>query len=305
LKRPIIVASYVWLMVLNTWAGAQVQQPSGELLHRIDQAIASGALGAYVSTSLAMNPCLDAPKTLGHPWEPGEAERIRSGLPTAACEDSVLANSIPRLFVLQSLILAATDQPLAMQATVAESRKNLRACEGLTCARTEVERATLEFSRQWDALRRQASDSAAGTARSFHSVKDPVAWLSSQSPGVFKHAQASCGDSRVIVTMQVYKRNALRQALVVCDQGGVESPGWLLEKQEKQWTQILALESMGTLRLLASSHHGRFDLMNTVRASMGEHPSTVYTYNGKVYVERLFLDIQSTSIGEVAVIPPY
>lgn len=108
-----------------------------------------------------------------------------------------------------------------------------------------------------------------------------------------------------MVTMQVYKRNALRQALVVCDQGGVESPGWLLEKQEKQWTQILALESMGTLRLLSSSHHGRFDLMNTVRANMGEHPSTVYTYNGKAYVERLFLDIQSTSVGEVAVIPPY
>ena len=108
-----------------------------------------------------------------------------------------------------------------------------------------------------------------------------------------------------MVTMQVYKHSALQQALVVCDQGGVESPGWLLEKQEKQWTQILALESMGTLRLLASSHHGRFDLMNTVRANMGEHPSTVYTYNGKVYVERLFLDIQSTSVGEVAVIPTY
>lgn len=292
-------------MMLSTWAGAQVQQHSGELLHRIDQAVASGALSAYVSTSLAMNPCLDAPKTLGHPSEPGEAERIRSGLPAAACENSALAKSIPRLFVLQSLILAATDQPLAVEATVAESRRNLRACEGLTCARTEVERATLEFSRQWDALRRHASDSAAATARSFHSVKDPVAWLSSQSPGVFKHARASCGDSRVMVTMQVYKRNALRQALVVCDQGGVESPGWLLEKQEKQWTQILALESMGTLRLLSSSHYGRFDLMNTVRANMGEHPSTVYTYNGKVYVERLFLDIQSTSVGEVAVIPPY
>jgi len=108
-----------------------------------------------------------------------------------------------------------------------------------------------------------------------------------------------------MVTMQVYKHSALQQALVVCDQGGVESPGWLLEKQEKQWTQILALESMGTLRLLASSHHGRFDLMNTVRANMGEHSSTVYTYNGKVYVERLFLDIQSTSVGEVAVIPTY
>lgn len=284
------------------------QEPSAprsttQLFGAIERATTQGSnYGlAYVSSIVSLNPCLDAERVLGGDFDRDAVAKARATLPAHGCEDPTFKRLLPRLFFLQALTLAATDEPLQVHAAIEKNRKALRACRTVPCGVANLQQAIPEFARKWAGALRVAGVARAETPDTSRPLDEPRRWLLKRAPSVLAQADEWCDGAELTANIRQPNRG-VPTVSVSCDLGGVGSPLWQLEQQKQGWVSILAVASTSglvPLKAIPGTRHP--DLKSVVRANMGEHPATIYRYDGKSYAEVLQLDVQSADLGEVAI----
>jgi hypothetical protein len=303
MRRGILLLCSLTVLGMTHAAEEPAPRTAAQLFDAIERTTAQGGnYGlAYVSSIVSLNPCLDAQRVLGADFDREAVAKARMVLPAHGCEDPTFRRLLPRLFFLQALTLAATDDPVRVSAAIERNRKALRACRTVQCGVANLRQAIPELARNWENSQRVAGAMRTEIPDTLRPLADPGQWLAQHAPGVLAQADEWCGRAGLTANMSK-PGDGIPTVGVSCDLGDINSPYWTLEQKKQGWVPILAVKStIGLMPLKTMSGARHPDLKSAVRANMGEHPSTIYRYDGKSYVEILQLDVQSADFGEVAI----
>ncbi|MFC5474948.1 hypothetical protein [Paraherbaspirillum soli] len=258
-------------------------------------AAASGFGLTYLSSQLAVNPCLeqDAWRDNDNATVSEYFETARNAWPSGTCDDAALRRLIPEVLYTRHLALAVTDRPLALKERINLDDRKLSKCRDLICVKTALP-PMLDFYR--NALEPTPKSYIVDLGVSVPVPLQIVRQLRRKPE--LKEEQSLCGDEPLEFDSFRLSPKATKIVTVWCAASGnaTESPLWWFEPHKKGWKLLLHIGQVGMLEWLSSEHFGYPDLSTSIRINMGESLREIYAFDGAAYRLAATFNMQATDI---------